>query len=667
MNVMKKLSFIVLLVALLFGGLSRFSNLGDRPLAEDEYYTVMGVKGILDSGLPAYKTGGYYTRFLGLQYLEAGVAYLLGDNEFSHRLPAVVFGFLTIPLFYIYARPHVGILLAASGAFIIAVSAWEIEFSRFARMYTLFQFLTVLFFYFYHAIYVEGKRRWQPYLWGVAIALVATHALGLLLLPFVLMPLFGTIEEESGLIANVRRVLTQKLVLLGTAVCLSLAVLYNKIAGKISSRGVYSKLPEGYEGFDKTTLGRNAEFPFYDPSFFPHSPFLFFSALCLLIVGVLIIVYRNKLIDVVLPAGVCVMVLSSLFHFFSITAFVFLVLVLRFGLLHAVKKNAFARFGLGLTFVIVFSWFAYALHDLTWTHEISDARPAKAIRLAFFGFPDFYTTSIMVWKQSVPISAFLMFVSVFALIIRDRRMDLVKASAQPWFLVLYMMLVFGVFNSVSVTTRYWFFAYPMLVLSFLLALKFVIDWVVARFSYSKGSEPFIAAAALCLFVVSDDFHAKQLLSPIDPDVTFRMEEYAPFEKHWYPRFDERTPAGLLNQHREKVDAIVLDGRMSSIDFYLDPELEYFWYLDRDQSVLRGERFSYRSRKQGTVELWTNRPLLDTKEEFQDAMAEFDSLLIARWVGEEHKPNLLAWLGDVSVTRLGTGIDERIEVLLVRRK
>jgi 4-amino-4-deoxy-L-arabinose transferase-like glycosyltransferase len=123
--------------------LVRFDGLGSRPLVDDEYFFVTSVEYILEKGVPEFPTGGYYVRGLPLQYLQAASVHVFGDNEFGHRLPNALFGVLTLILVFFYARIFLPGPLAVTCVAMLAVSAWEIEFGRFARMYAPFQCVTV--------------------------------------------------------------------------------------------------------------------------------------------------------------------------------------------------------------------------------------------------------------------------------------------------------------------------------------------------------------------------------------------------------------------------------------------------------------------------------------------------------------------------------------------
>src|SRR6266513_3206576 len=188
----------ILLVVMGWGLFVRFEGLGSRPLAEDEYMSVTSVQYVLAKGVPQFPTGGYYLRGLPLQYLEAGSVLLFGENEFAHRLPAALFGVLTLMFVFLYARIFLPWPLAAVCVAMLAVSGWEIEFGRFSRMYAAFQCFTVAFFLAYHQAYFKGSEKLKYLPHALALVAVTFHALGVFLLPFLFLPLFIDRNARQG-------------------------------------------------------------------------------------------------------------------------------------------------------------------------------------------------------------------------------------------------------------------------------------------------------------------------------------------------------------------------------------------------------------------------------------------------------------------------------------
>ena len=123
-------------LAAALGIFGRFSGLGDFPLAVDEYYFAQSVRLIVEHGVPLFPTGGYYTSGLLVQYLTAPLVMMFGDTEFAYRLPSALFSLGTVALAYVYVRSVLGKRGALGLAAILLVSSWEIEFARFARMYS---------------------------------------------------------------------------------------------------------------------------------------------------------------------------------------------------------------------------------------------------------------------------------------------------------------------------------------------------------------------------------------------------------------------------------------------------------------------------------------------------------------------------------------------------
>ncbi len=112
---------------------------------------LQGQDAVFPSGLP-YHRSLFFTKLVSYSFAVFGV------SEFSARLPAAIFGVLSIPLMFLVATRlfrHAGVGLVA--AFLQAFTPFNIGWSRVTRMYALFQFFFLLAAY---AIYegVEGTR-----------------------------------------------------------------------------------------------------------------------------------------------------------------------------------------------------------------------------------------------------------------------------------------------------------------------------------------------------------------------------------------------------------------------------------------------------------------------------------------------------------------------------
>ncbi|MEM9417731.1 MAG: hypothetical protein AAGA25_01585, partial [Planctomycetota bacterium] len=128
---------VAMLLLIVVGALVRFVNLGELTYQVDEGYQLLGVKGILEHGVPKLESGHAYTRAPIFLYLEAWCAQLLGLSPFSMRLPAAAFGVLCIPIAWWFGRTLVNPATGWALAALITFSQWHIELSRYARFYTL--------------------------------------------------------------------------------------------------------------------------------------------------------------------------------------------------------------------------------------------------------------------------------------------------------------------------------------------------------------------------------------------------------------------------------------------------------------------------------------------------------------------------------------------------
>lgn len=135
--------FLLTLLLTAIAAIPRLYHLGELGFYMDEETTAFASRAIAEGKYPQMPSGMPYHRALPQSYLNAMSARVFGlDNEFSYRLPAAIFGILTVPLIFLLARPYTGTSVACLAALLLAFSEWHILTSRQARMYAPF-----LFFY----------------------------------------------------------------------------------------------------------------------------------------------------------------------------------------------------------------------------------------------------------------------------------------------------------------------------------------------------------------------------------------------------------------------------------------------------------------------------------------------------------------------------------------
>ena len=210
---------LLALLLTLIAALPRLYNLGELGFYMDEETTAFASRSMAEGMHPQMPSGMPYHRAILHSWMNALSAKAFGlDNEFSYRLPAAIFGILTIPLLFLLARPYVGTPAAFLVALLLALSEWHIFTSRQARMYAPF-----LFFYIAS---VFSILRWaQSDRNGHLVLAIVLFALSASLHQFGIFAAF--IPIAALLIQNFCRTPTYKLLLFSSLGGLS-ALLYGR-------------------------------------------------------------------------------------------------------------------------------------------------------------------------------------------------------------------------------------------------------------------------------------------------------------------------------------------------------------------------------------------------------------------------------------------------------
>ncbi len=154
----KRLIYLWLLGCLCIGGFLRFYQLGGPSVWVDELNHLYAGQSLIENGSPELPSGQLYDRALIYSKLVSYSFQVLGVNEFSLRLPSAIIGLLCLVLIYFVAKRFFGVTPALLSVLFLAISPFEIGWSRISRMYTLFQFLFLLGIYtFYLGFESENK------------------------------------------------------------------------------------------------------------------------------------------------------------------------------------------------------------------------------------------------------------------------------------------------------------------------------------------------------------------------------------------------------------------------------------------------------------------------------------------------------------------------------
>lgn len=183
----------------------RYRCLGCLGFRWDEDLTSLAVKALLEKGVPELPSGMIYLRFYPYQWIVAASVKIFGFSEFSMRLPAVLFGTLLIPAaYYVGKKFHseqAGLIVAAC----VAVSFWQVEMARTARMYAPFFLVYLVGAYTIFRVHYQDRERIFS-LWVIPLAFLALSlhqlAYSLAILLLLAIPLRPSLARTLSLIAQ---------------------------------------------------------------------------------------------------------------------------------------------------------------------------------------------------------------------------------------------------------------------------------------------------------------------------------------------------------------------------------------------------------------------------------------------------------------------------------
>ncbi len=232
----------------------------------------------------------------------------------------------------------------------------------------------------------------------------------------------------------------------------------------------------------------------------------------------------------------------------------------------------------------------------------------------FFKYPNLYDI-FRLYTETIPkftiVSIFLVLIGFIFLV--KKKEDI--GVRLLYYIFLFLGSLVAIINTYYFETRYTFFLFPL----FLFMIIWSINRISSAISFKKIKFPAFIILLFFFLFVSEDFSPKHLFNIDNDKVNFRIGNNIMVKRHYYPRWDERSAAEIINEH-EKPDDIVISNEISA-DYYLN-KLDYFFleYKDGDfpeQSVLNGTR-----------ERWTNAELI---YRFDDLLSLLDKKNITKWV------------------------------------
>jgi len=519
------------LAAVAIGVYARFKGLGRWPVSYDECWTGTSVRNILRHGFPTLVDSGDYLRGLLVMYLQAGVSLLGFGEEFSLRAVSALSNVGMLPAVYLLSRKVSGRPAALLATAAVALSAWEIEFSRFGRMYAPFQCIFVWFSWCLHGYVVEGERKGWQGACLLAFLSIFVHEGALFL--FVLLLFVPLIQRGTLPAKNLVPVLAGFL--------LALAFNFRNLGGIGGSASA------------SATLVRPPVFG----SLVLDSVALFVPALLLVAFNAVLAwkILGDRKTPWVARCAMTAGIVTSLLGLFGTVPLLFLAVLLTGS--ERVRpdwKDPWVK-GAGLAVAVDFAFWAgiLLLHP-----QAGNLLPGGGMeRLAtLFSYPEIRLRVFSPWFEVLPV-----FCLLGAGILVWWVLDLQRMPEDPareggrlvGLLVLGTVALLGAVRTVYLSTRYSFLLYPLLLVVLLDAMRRVAD-VVTR---DEAGRRLALGILFALFLgFSEDVRADRLFRVDSAEVNFRLPYVFPEMNHYIPRFDYRTPAESVNDGRKPGDVVV---------------------------------------------------------------------------------------------------------------
>jgi hypothetical protein len=281
------------------------------------------------------------------------------------------------------------------------------------------------------------------------------------------------------------------------------------------------------------------------------------------------------------------------------------------------------------------------------------ARLPLSFLFPLMSFPDVVDQVLRPWGSAVPALGAGLVVLLGVAIVQVLRTDEPSVSAPRALLVLLLtlLLITCAGDAPRHETRYVFFLYP---LAIVLALGAVAT-AVARFTTAGGNGRLVTAfAALGLFVLSEDFQPRHLLTIVEPSTIFRRGLTPGQQSHLVARDDTRAIAGWLESQAGQGAAII--SAVQSLDYY-EPRVEYF-YVDRTDFNFESYTCRY-----GTLDRWSNKALLQRTQDIEAVIAARPSTYLVAYSSrlapllgalDRYRPRVSLTLDHVSVVAFSGG-------------
>ena len=521
--------------------------------------------------------------------------------ETALRLISILCSLVLLPAVYLLARTlapaDIKRAAACTAVVVLALSAWEIEMARFGRMYAPFQ--AIFAWYLYHSSQLVRRQELWRWRWLIGLSILGYFVWE----GWVVMAALNFLPILMGR----RYWKLSHLALSGLVI--SLAYGLTRISFRFMSD--VPPLPDNYlsisgnsGGPDHGWLSSNL-LALSSGGWGARSVAFLIAAAAMSAVTALLIKSRpaNRWTYLAVVSIGLALALNQV----VLTA----ALLLGAWLLGWTDKDALGRRGWrGLLTVTGVATLAWVL--LLWVQHSHTLFTLDAVRALapLYAFPNYKQAIVQPWLYTMPIVSLLLAIGWLAGIIFISRAEEPVTHGLRWLLlaILLCSTVVAIAPTPYRETRYSFFLYPALIVLMIVSLSSLRTALAARARLPLAAIP---VALIMAFLASEDFPARHLLAIDSFKANFRVGYPERIIRHYYRRTDHKAPGDFLREHAKPGDVIIITE--TALYGYL-PWLDYVYLSIND------ERFTSQACQRGTVERWTNVPLIYDAAGLDDVFA-----------------------------------------------
>jgi uncharacterized membrane protein len=610
----------ITLVLVLSGVFFRFKGLGVSPLAQDEYYLANAINRIIQYGLPAFDCGGYYTRGILQQYLTAPFVILGSNDEFYLRIIPAISNILAIYACYLIGRLVVDERTGCLISILMALSLWQIEFARFARMYAPFSALFLWTMYFcLQDLQSDGKNKAKW--WAVFLAFTSIFVYEGAIFCVLLLVIVAFMRQSS----------TAAIYKTTLATLLLFTIIYKQINFRtwgaqttpfVGNQHSIVKLPIDLPDI---LLFELDQIPFGVAGFLALAALAAALAISWLRTG--LHADREKVNGWLIVGAISALLLSLLNMFSELIGVALIVALLIRAQPQALEVSVYRKLIAANSIFIAISFvfwiyvlhaqkdWAYYLHVMDNTVNLAGQITASSILQStklLFGYHQVWDKILGLWYAVMPIQSVILVAIIGGLLWHLLRPNALANQKIVFLLVtlIVSVLLVATLKQPWFSTRYTFFLHPLLII-----LTGIATSELARSFHLKSELSCVYIPLLLIVLVSEDYDWNHV-THIDGDkYTYRISFSSKKENHFYRRHDVKSVSQYVNINAQSGDTII--STTPAVDYYLK-KLDYF-YQDRTSTNYRAVEACA-----GKKHLWSQAGLLGSAAELESLLQDSKS-------------------------------------------